>query len=96
MFWQCVEVVAATVLLVGGIATLGGGWLPTWYRSSVRRPVTFGWAQLTVAAGLVIQLVGDSVSSTPHRGSAVKVCGVVVMLFGFWLSDVADWEPRQG
>ncbi|MFF2127177.1 hypothetical protein ACFVW1_17580 [Streptomyces olivochromogenes] len=95
MMWQCIEVVGSPVLLVGGVATLGWGWVPTWYRSCVRRPVVFGWAQLTVAAALVIILVSESLTSTPHLGLAVKAFGTVVMLFGFWLLGVADWEPRR-
>ncbi|GAX51607.1 hypothetical protein [Streptomyces olivochromogenes] len=55
----------------------------------------FGWAQLTVAAALVIILVGESLTGTPRLGLAVKAFGTVVMLFGFWLSGVADWEPRR-
>jgi hypothetical protein len=34
-------------------------------------------------------------TNTPHLGLAVKVFGVVVMLFGFWLVSVADWEPQH-
>lgn len=55
----------------------------------------FGWAQLTVTAALVVILVSEALTSTPHLGLAVKAFGTVVMLFGFWLLGVADWEPRR-
>lgn len=40
MFWQCIEVVGAPVLIVGGVATLGGGWLPAWFAKLVEPPRT--------------------------------------------------------
>ncbi|MFJ1605658.1 hypothetical protein ACIOHS_20135 [Streptomyces sp. NPDC088253] len=90
-----IEVACSPVLLVGGVATLGWGWLPAWFRNSVRRPVVFGWAQLTLAAALIIVLVSDFLTNTPPLCLAVRVFGVVVMLFGSWLLSVADWEPRR-
>ncbi|MFF8531686.1 hypothetical protein ACN6K9_000772 [Streptomyces sp. SAS_267] len=95
MFWQCIEVVGASVLIVGGVATLGGGWLPARYRSSVRRPVMFGWAQLTMAAGLIIYLVSNSLTNTSHLDLAVKACGVAAWGSGLTLIDLADREPRR-
>jgi hypothetical protein len=41
MSWQFIEVVGSPVLLVGGVATFGWGWVPTWLRSIIRRPVLF-------------------------------------------------------
>ncbi|MEU7422438.1 hypothetical protein [Streptomyces sp. NPDC040750] len=95
MIMRFTELVGSPVLLVGGIATLGWGWLPTWERSRVLRPVAFGWAQLTLAVALVTCLVSDSLAGAPHLGLALKVVGSVVMLFGFWLAGVAQWEPRR-
>ncbi|WP_393098998.1 hypothetical protein [Streptomyces sp. LN325] len=87
--------VGAPVLIVGGVATLGGGWLPAWYRNSVRRPVMFGWAQLTMAAGLIIFLIGAPSTNTLHLDLAVKAFGAVVWVFGLTLIDLADREPRR-
>ncbi|WP_316771586.1 hypothetical protein [Streptomyces sasae] len=95
MIMRFIEVVGSPVLLVGGVATLGWGWLPTWERSSVRRPVAFGWAQLTLSAALITCLISDSLTSAPHLGLAVKMVGIVVMLFGFWLFDVAERKPQH-
>ncbi|MFB7333584.1 hypothetical protein ACFC00_18285 [Streptomyces adustus] len=95
MISRFIEVVGSPVLFVGGVATLGWGWLPTWERSSIRRPAVFGWAQLTLSAALVTYLVGDSLTSAPLRGLAVKAVALVVLLFGSWLYTVADREPRR-
>ncbi|MFE4700777.1 hypothetical protein ACFRIC_27320 [Streptomyces sp. NPDC056738] len=95
MFWQCIEMVGASVLIVGGVATLGGGWLPSWVRDSVRRPVMFGWAQLTMAVGLIGYLVSDSLTGTSHLGLAVKASGCAVWLLGLTLLDLADRESRR-
>ncbi|WP_328452942.1 hypothetical protein OG780_28700 [Streptomyces sp. NBC_00386] len=95
MFLQCIEVVGAPVLIVGGVATLGGGWLPALYRSSVRRPVMFGWAQLTAGAGLAIYLVGAPSTNTPHLDLAVKTFGTAVWVFGLALAGLAEREPRR-
>ncbi|MGW1761902.1 hypothetical protein [Streptomyces mirabilis] len=48
-----------------------------------------------MTAALVVILVSEALTSTPHLGLAVKAFGTVVMLFGFWLLGVADWEPRR-
>jgi hypothetical protein len=95
MISQFAEVIGSIALLVGGVATLVRGWVPAWFRSSVRRPVLFGWAQLILAVALIAYLGGDLLTNTPHLGLAVKASAVVVELFGFWLVDLADRKPRH-
>ncbi|MFJ8023206.1 hypothetical protein [Streptomyces sp. NPDC096311] len=95
MIGQFIEVVGAPVLIVGGVATLGWGWVPGWFRGSVHRPVAFGWGQLTMAAGAIANLGGDLLTNAPHLCLAVRASAAVVVLFGCWLLDVADWKPRR-
>ncbi|MEU0437665.1 hypothetical protein [Streptomyces sp. NPDC006290] len=93
MFMECVIVVIASVLIVGGVATLGGGWLPAWYRNDVRRPVMFGWAQLTVASAGIIILFSHYKTNTPRLG--VEGIGFVVLMFGGWLAGLSEKPQRR-
>ncbi|MGW2785055.1 hypothetical protein ACWC3X_27975 [Streptomyces populi] len=95
MIGQFIEVIGAPVLIVGGVAALGWGWVPGWFRGSVHRPTAFGWGQLTMAAGAIASLSGDFLTNTPHLFLAAKVSAAVAVLFGAWLLDVADWKPRH-
>ncbi|MEY2245290.1 hypothetical protein AB8A21_20620 [Streptomyces sp. BF23-18] len=92
MFMECVIVVMASVLIVGGVATLGGGWLPAWYRSDVCRPVMFGWAQLTIASACIINLLSHYRTNTPRLG--VGGIGFVVMMLGGLLAGLSE-KPRR-
>ncbi|MCM2388677.1 hypothetical protein [Streptomyces albipurpureus] len=85
---------AALLFALCGVAALGWGWLPPWQRRHIARPRLFGWAQLTIAAAFVIQLVGGLLLDDWGTRSSVTMPGAVVALFGLVMMMVAQREPR--
>ncbi|MGW4032773.1 hypothetical protein ACWEFL_26310 [Streptomyces sp. NPDC004838] len=85
----------ALLLVVAGVAALRWSWLPSWQRRHVVRPQLFGWAQLTIAAALVLQLAGGLLIEQTGARSAVTTFGAVVALFGLSLMVPAQRQPRR-
>ncbi|MET9901727.1 hypothetical protein [Streptomyces sp. NPDC006446] len=83
----------ALLVACGAVATLGRGWLPPWLRTRIVRPAVFGWAQLTMTAALVAQLVGGLLISTPDVRFMVTMSGAVVMLLAAGLIGLAQRLP---
>ncbi|MFK4112009.1 hypothetical protein [Streptomyces sp. NPDC002176] len=85
----------ALLATCGAVATLGWGWLPPWSRSRILRPVLFGWAQLTVTAALVTQLVGGLLIRRPDIHFAVTMSGAAVLLLAIGLIGQAQRLPSR-
>ncbi|MGW1883939.1 hypothetical protein [Streptomyces sp. NPDC001970] len=97
MSWYMAAALCSMSLLVacGGVATLVWGWLPPWLRSRIIRPVLFGWTQLTMAAALLVQLVGGLLIKTSDVRLVVTMSGAVVMLLAVGLLALAQHQPRR-
>ncbi|MFG2877631.1 hypothetical protein ACGFYU_21985 [Streptomyces sp. NPDC048337] len=83
----------AVLLAVSGAATLSRGWMPPWQRRHIVRPKLFGWAQLLIAAGLGVQLVG-LLAVDPSYRPVVTMPGTVVLLLAMALTALAQRPPR--
>jgi hypothetical protein len=79
----------ALLVAFGGVASLGWGWLPPWWRQRIARPQLFGWSQLIIAVALVIQLAGALLDKT-----GATLFGAAVLLFGILLLAQAQRPPR--
>lgn len=85
----------ALLVVCGAVATFGWGWVPPWLRSRIIRPVLFGWAQLTMTAALVAQLVGGLLIRRPDIHFVVTMSGAGVMLLAIGLIGQAQRQPLR-
>ncbi|MFJ9643222.1 hypothetical protein ACWEPM_31420 [Streptomyces sp. NPDC004244] len=83
----------ALLLAASGTAALVRAWIPPWQRRYIVRPRLFGWAQLFVAAGLGIQLIGLLAVDAAYR-PVITMPGVVVLLLALVLTTRAQRPPH--
>ncbi|MGW1886147.1 hypothetical protein [Streptomyces sp. NPDC001970] len=78
---------------LSGVAALGWGWLPPWQRRHIVRPNLVGWADLAIAAALVVQLLGGLLIENGGIRSGVALSGAVVVLVSILLTVLAQRPP---
>lgn len=83
--------VLAALLLVGGAATLVGGWVMPWQRGHVHRTGLFGWGQLMTGAALALQAFTALLDRASR--SDVHLVGIACLLGGLALL-VLSKRPR--
>ncbi|MEU0373610.1 hypothetical protein ABZ070_25745 [Streptomyces sp. NPDC006283] len=72
--------VLAALVAVSGIAAVRSGWMLPTQRKYIVRPRLFGYAQLVIAAVLVMQIAGAVLVSGAEAQGYVRYAGMALML----------------